>query len=254
MFSPRIIPVLLLRNRGLVKTVGFGPARYVGDPINAVKVFNQKEVDELVFLDIDATREGRGPDLEHLAQIASECFMPFTYGGGIRSVEEARAVLRTGAEKVAINTAACKDPDLVGSVSRRFGRQSVVASVDVRREPGGFAVYHTSGTIRHGAGLVEHLQDLARLGAGEVLVNDIERDGARCGYDLDLVRLAVNAVDVPVIACGGARGLDDFRAAIKAAGASAAAAGSHFVFYGPRQGVLITYPGRQDIVRAILQD
>jgi cyclase len=252
MFSPRIIPVLLLRNRGLVKTMGFGEARYVGDPINVVKVFNRKEVDELVFLDIDATREGRGPDLEHLAQIASECFMPFAYGGGLRTVAEIRSVLRAGAEKVALNTAACLDPDLVRAASARFGRQSLVGSVDVRREAGGYAVYHTGGRVRHPRGLVDHLQDLARLGCGEILLTDVERDGTGAGYDLDLVRLAVAAVDVPVIACGGARGLEDFRAAVKEAGASAAAAGSHFVFYGARRGVLITYPERRDIIRAVL--
>jgi cyclase len=252
MHSPRIIPVLTLRDRGLVKTLQFGAARYVGDPINAVKVFNQKEVDELVFLDLDATREGRGPDLEHLEEIASECFMPFAYGGGIRSLEEIRAVLRAGAEKVALNSAACLDPALVRDGAARFGRQSIIVSVDVRREQDGYAVFHTGGRIRHGTGLVEHLQAMARLGAGEFLVTSIDRDGTCAGYDLELVRTAAAAVDVPVIACGGARGLEDFRAAVQDAGAAAAAAGSHFVFCGPRRGVLITYPERKDIVAAVL--
>lgn len=241
----RVIPALLLRDRGLVKTVKFKDGRYVGDPMNAVRIFNKKEVDELVFLDISATSGRRGPDFELLRDIAGEAFMPMAYGGGVTSVDQVTTLCSMGFEKVIIGSAAYAASSLISEAASRVGSSSVVGCVDVRRTLlGRYELVSVSGTKKESVGLIDHVQALERSGAGEILVNAVDRDGTQTGYDLKLVRMVTDAVRVPVIACGGARGIDDFAAAVTEGGASAVAAGSVFVFVGPHRAVLINYPER----------
>ncbi len=247
----RVIPVLLIRNGGLVKTTKFKDPAYVGDPINAVKIFNEKEVDEIVVLDISATAENRGPDLKRIRTIAEEAFMPFAYGGGIRTVEDAQAVLGGGVEKVVINTAAVRNPNLVTEIASRFGSQSVVVSIDVHKPFfGGNKVYANSGKTSSGIDPVQFAKQMEDAGAGELLLNHIDREGTGTGYDLELIRSISAAVQVPVVACGGARNVADFKAAVSH-GASAVAAGSIFVFHGPHRAVLIQFPTQEQLVKEL---
>lgn len=243
MRRPRVIPCLLLKGRGLVKTTKFANARYLGDPINIVRIFNDKEVDELIFVDITATIERRSPPLEYIREIATECFMPLCYGGGVRSLEDMDALYAAGVEKIAINSRAVENPALIADAAKHFGSQSVVVSVDVRRTMfGKYEVRTHSGRRRTGLEPVEHARRSEEAGAGEILLTSIDRDGSMQGYDLDLVRMVSNAVRVPVIASGGAGSVEDLAAAVSVGGASAAAAGSLFVFQGPHRAVLIHYP------------
>lgn len=252
MLRTRVIPCLLLQGDGLVKTVRFKKPVYVGDPINAIKIFNEKEVDELVFLDIAASREGRGPSLQAIREFADECFMPVAYGGGVRSVDDARAVLALGVEKVVINTMALRRPQLVAELAAEFGAQAVVVSIDARKRLfGGYEVYGAGGSEPTGLKPVEHAVRMVELGAGELLVTSIDRDGTQTGYDIPLVRSIADAVAVPVIACGGAGTLDHLAQAVNEGHASAAAAGSMFVFHGRHRAVLISYPPRSELERAL---
>lgn len=252
MLRTRVIPLLLLRGTGLVKTTRFKDAKYVGDPINAIKIFNDKEVDELVLLDITASREGRGPAYAVIEEVASECFMPLAYGGGIRSVEEARRIFKLGVEKVVFNTTAWREPSVLTQASREFGAQAVVASMDVRRKLfGRYEVFVEGGTRGTGIDAVEYARRMEASGAGEILLNSIDRDGTMKGYELELVAKVTAAVGVPVIAAGGAGSVEDFSAAILQGGASAVAAGAMFVFHGPHRAVLITYPERRELERAL---
>ncbi len=251
MIRPRVIPALLLKGQGLVKTVRFKEPKYLGDPINIVRIFNDKEVDELIFLDITATNENRRPPFEMLAKITSECFMPLGYGGGIRSLEDVKTLLGLGVEKVILNTAAVEIPALVTEAAEYAGSQAVVISMDVKRGLlGRYEVFTRSGTKATGLDPVRHAQEMERRGAGELFVNSIDRDGTMQGYDLDLVRRVAEAVGIPVIACGGAGNLQHLAEAIRA-GASAAAAGSMFVFQGPLRGVLISYPSQEELRRVL---
>jgi cyclase len=246
MNKTRVIPVLLLRGHGLVKTVKFKDPKYVGDPINAVRIFNEKEVDEIVFLDIEATQEDRGPDFELLTDIASEAFMPMTYGGGITTVDQVRRIFELGFEKVIINSAAYKNPGLIAESVSIFGSQSIVGCVDVRKTLlGRYELCSTSARIKEKGSLAEHLMTLTKSGIGEILVNAIDRDGTMGGYDLKLLCEVSATVTVPVIACGGAGNIDHFVQAVQDGGASAVAAGSLFVFMGPHRAVLINYPERR---------
>jgi cyclase len=239
----RVIPCLLLRNGGLVKTVKFADAKYVGDPINAVRIFNEKEVDELVFLDISATPAGRGPNLELVRDIATESFMPFGYGGGVRTIEQVASLVALGVEKVVLNTVATEQPGFVREASRLVGSSSVVVSIDVRRSLfGKYEVVTCSGTRRTGLDPVEWARRVEDLGAGEIFLTAVDRDGTQKGYDVPLLRQVTDAVSIPVIASGGAGSLEDFRAAVCEGRASAVAAGSLFVFHGRHRAVLITYP------------
>jgi imidazole glycerol-phosphate synthase subunit HisF len=247
MLRTRVMPCLLLRNRGLVKTVRFKNATYVGDPINTVRIYNQMEVDELIFLDITATREGKDPQFKLVAEIASECFMPFTYGGGIRTIDDIAKVHNLGAEKVAFNSAAAETPELVTQAARRFGSQAVIVSMDVKRKLfGRYAVYTGSGATNTGHDPVTYAKQMEARGAGELLLTSIDQDGTFDGYDLELIGQVANAVGIPVIACGGAGKTDDFAAAV-AAGASAVAAGSMVVFQGRNRSVLINFPSRAEL-------
>jgi cyclase len=252
MLRTRVMPCLLLRRRGLVKTVKFKDANYVGDPINTVRIFNEKEVDELIFLDIQATPDGRPPQFELLGEIADECFMPFTYGGGLRTLDAIERVLKRGAEKVALNTIAHEDPYLVRTAARRFGRQSIVASIDAARGMlGKYRVFTRGGSVNTGEDPVTCARRMEDLGAGEILLTSMDRDGTLEGYDLELIRRVTEAVGIPVIACGGAGGIEDFVQAVKGAGASAVAAGSLVVYQGRNRAVLVGFPEKRELKRAL---
>jgi cyclase len=234
---------------GLVKTVRFKNPTYVGDPINVVRILNEKEVDELIFLDIDASVEKRGPRFDYLEQVTSECFMPVGYGGGVKTVDDARRLLSLGIEKVCVNTAAAERPQLVGELAAVLGSQSVVVAIDVRSDLWGrYQVMINNGSKKTGKKVVEYARHVESLGAGEILVNSVDRDGTMTSYDLPLVKLVASAVNIPVIACGGAGKLDDFHQAVTEGGASAVAAGSLFVFQGPHRAVLVTYPERRQLL------
>jgi cyclase len=245
--TPRVIPCLLLKNNGLYKTVRFKEPRYVGDPINAVRILNDKEVDEIVFLDIEAARQKRSPNFDLIADIASEAFMPFAYGGGVTSVEQARRLFGIGVEKVVLNSSAVHTPGLVSDVSTIAGASSVVVSLDVKKSwLGRYIVWTNAGTVNSGLDPAELALDMERRGAGEILLTSIDRDGVMGGYDLDLISLVASRVSIPVIACGGAGSLTHFSEALDR-GASAVAAGSMFVFHGKHRAVLITYPDGQKL-------
>ena len=242
MLATRVIPCLLLKGAGLVKTIRFKDPKYVGDPINAVKIFNEKEVDELIFLDITATREQREPPFAIIEQIASECFMPVAYGGAVTSVEQAARIIALGIEKIVINAAALRTPELVRRLSDRIGASSTVVGIDVKKDLfGRYRVYDHSRQKTIDSSPAEQATRMAAAGAGEIFLNDVTRDGTGAGFDLDLVRHVTSAVDVPVIVCGGAGGLEDLRLATTA-GASAVAAGSLFVYMGKHRAVMINYP------------
>jgi cyclase len=251
MYRARVIPCLLLSGERLVKTVRFKQPTYVGDPINAVKIFNDREVDELAILDITATPERRDPPFEHLREIAGECFMPLSYGGGIRTIEQARRLFGLGVEKVLINTAAADHPALLASIAGEYGSQAVIAGIDVKKDwLGRTRVFNRAGCNNTGREPVEYATSMANAGAGEILLNSIERDGTMSGYDLDLITQVSRAVSIPLVACGGAGSIEHLAAAI-AAGASAVAAGSLFVFAGPRRAVLINYPSAAELRAAV---
>jgi cyclase len=250
MLLPRVIPCLLLRDGGLVKTVRFKDAKYVGDPINAIKIFNDKRVDELIVLDITANRARREPNYALIDEIASECFMPLCYGGAVTSVAQAKRIVNLGVEKVAVNNAALARPELIGELASQLGAQSVVACLDVKKSwTGAYRVYDSAKQKVTDKDPFEHAALLVRMGAGEVLINNVDRDGTQQGYDHDLVRRFTAKLRVPLIACGGAWTKDDLRTVVKDSGASAAAAGSMFVFEGPHRAVLISYPPYPELVR-----
>jgi len=244
----RIIPCLLLRNNGLVKTVKFKDSTYIGDPVNTVKIFNEKEVDEIFFLDIDATRFKKEPPYELIQNIASECFMPFAYGGGIHSLQQIERIIKSGAEKIIINTQAFLGKNFLKDAVHQFGSSTIAVSVDVKREfLKGNIVYIKGGTQSTGINPVDYAREIENTGAGEILINSIDRDGVMEGYDIELIKSISNSIKIPLIACGGAGRLSDFGLAVKQGGASAAAAGSFFVFHGKRRAVLITYPSYSEI-------
>jgi cyclase len=243
----RIIPILLLKKGYLYKTRKFTSETYLGDPINSIRIFNEKEVDELVFLDIEAGKTGAAPDISVLKDIAGECFMPLSYGGGLRSVEMARKILAIGFEKLVVNTAAWTNPSFVTELVERFGSSSVVGSIDVKRNwLGKEQVLIRGGTEKIKPGPEEWARRMEELGVGEILINSIDRDGEMAGYDLELVKRIASSVSVPVVAAGGAGSIDDMRRAIRDAGASAAAAGAMFVFQGKHRAVLISYPAAKE--------
>jgi cyclase len=243
MLRPRIIPCLLLQNGGLVKTVGFGAPKYVGDPINAIKIFNEKEADELIVLDIDATVKGLEPNFRLIAQFAAECRMPLCYGGGFKNVEQAKRTIALGVEKVALSSAAIADRELLRAIALEIGNQSVVFVLDVkRRKNGEFEVWTHNGTRNTGSTPFQLAREAAALGAGEIVVNSIDNDGRMTGYDLELAQKMRECVSVPITVLGGAGALSDIGQLIAACGVVGAAAGSLFVFKGPYRAVLINYP------------
>ncbi|GIU70033.1 MAG: putative imidazole glycerol phosphate synthase subunit hisF2 [Candidatus Woesearchaeota archaeon] len=244
---PRVIPVLLLKNAGLVKTKKFKEAKYVGDPINAVKIFNEKEVDELIFLDITASKEKKKPNLKLLDEIATECFMPLCYGGGIKTIEDIKSIINAGVEKVALNSIAIENPLFVKQASDIFGSSTIVVSIDIKKKFWGKkSIYTYSGTQSTGMDPLKFAHQMQKNGAGELLVNSIDNDGMMQGYDYELIKQISKEVDIPVIACGGAGNLSHLKEAYNA-GASALAAGSMFVFHGQHRAVLINYPSQKEL-------
>lgn len=248
MLLPRVIPCLLLKGDGLVKGIHFKDHRYIGDPINAVQLFNTMEVDELLFLDILATAENRIVNLELIQRIADQCLMPFGVGGGIQNVSQIRDILKAGSEKVCLNTYALLNPDLIREASEIFGRQSIVVSIDIKKNLlGKYHVFTHCGSRLFSKDLQQVIQQVADSGAGEILLNNIDRDGTMEGYDLALIKEAAESVEIPVIASGGAGSIQDLCNGIRDGHASAVAAGSLFVFHGPRRAVLINYPTHEEL-------
>lgn len=253
MLKTRIIPCLLLKEKGLVKTVKFENPRYVGDPLNAIKIFNEKEAHELVFLDITATKEKRVPTSELVTQISDECLMPLAVGGGIRKIEDVQRLLKAGAEKVVLNTIAVENQNFVKEAANAFGNQSITVSIDVKKSFfGKYEVFINSGKKNTKLNPVEFAKEIEQKGAGEIFINSIDLDGTCEGYDLKLIKMVSDVVSIPVIACGGAGNIVDFRRAVLEGGASAVAAGSMFVFHGRRQAVLINFPNKDEIRRVFL--
>lgn len=248
----RIIPALLLRGTGFVKTRNFKDPVYLGDCYNTVRLFNEKEADELMILDITATPEKKPININLLRDIASECFMPLSYGGGIRNMEDMRQLFKAGFEKVSLNTEAAKNSQLIQEASREFGEQSIIISIDIKRKMfGSYEVYVNGGRQGTGIDPVTAAKRAVDFGAGEILLNSIDRDGTMSGYDIEIIRKVADAVSVPLIACGGAGSLSHFRNAIHKGGASAVAAGSFFVFTGKHRAVLITYPSQRDAEKEV---
>lgn len=253
MVRPRLIPCLLLANRGLVKTFKFANPKYVGDPINAIRIFNDKEVDELIVLDIEASKQKRDPYYDQIEEFAGECFMPLCYGGGISSIEQVQRLYSIGVEKVAIQTSALCDLDLVSQIAARYGRQAVVVSIDVKKNLlGQHRLYSAAEGKTLNRGWLDFLKEAVSAGAGEILLTAVDRDGTLSGMDLALIEAAAAACSAPLIASGGAASLNDIRGAIRA-GADAVAAGAFFVFHGRHRAVLITYP-KYDEITAMMSE
>lgn len=253
MIKTRVLPSLLLRGAGLVKTVRFKDPTYLGDPRNVVRIFNEREVDELLILDITATTEGRCPQFDLMREIVSEAFMPVAYGGGIRNLEDARKMLALGVEKVVVNTYAVENPDFIRRAAEVFGSQSVVVCMDIKMDFWGrYVVYTYGGKKKSSYSPVALAKQMEESGAGELIVNSVDRDGTMQGFDIDLIRSVTQAVRIPVIACGGAGKVEDLGDAVLQGGASAVAAGSLFVFQGKHRAVLISYPP-PDVLTRIFQ-
>ncbi|WP_417740138.1 AglZ/HisF2 family acetamidino modification protein [Rosistilla oblonga] len=246
MLRSRIIPCLLIDNRGLVKTVGFKDPKYVGDPLNAVRIFNEKEVDELVVLDIRASAEKREPDFKMIENLAAECRMPLCYGGGITNADQAKRIVSLGVEKVAISSAVVRDSTLVTRVAEAVGRQSVVVVVDVKRSMfGRYALFTGNGKVKSKQDPFDFALLAQQAGAGEIVVNSIDNDGTMGGYDLKLAQRMREIVDLPITVLGGAGKLTDIASLVQRFGLVGAACGSFFVFKGKYRAVLISYPTAQ---------
>jgi cyclase len=243
MSQVRIIPVLLLKDGGLYKTIKFGKENYVGDPINTVKIFNEKEADELVLLDYHASLDKRTPDFTKIAEIAGEAFMPMAYGGGIRNLDQAIKVFDGGFEKVVLNSVLFNNLSIIGEIGNIYGAQSVVASIDVKKNLfGKQKVCSVSGTRKSDLDPVDWAKTLEEAGAGEIFLNSVDKDGTWEGYDIPLIKAVSAAVKIPVVACGGAGNMADFEKAVREGGASAVAAGSLFVYQRKGMGVLVSFP------------
>lgn len=256
MLLPRIIPCLLVKDKGLVKTIHFNNPKYVGDPINAVRIFNEKEVDELIVLDIDATSNGAEPDYEMIEKLAAECRMPLCYGGGVKRLEQVQRILELGVEKIAISSITVEHPQLVTELAERVGSQSVVVVLDVKRYSigGGYEVYTQNGRKKTGKCPIVFAKQLERLGVGEIVINSIDNDGLMKGYDIDLVKKVRESISVPITVLGGAGSLQDIGRLINKFGVIGAAAGSLFVFKGVYRAVLINYPNRAEKDALILDN
>lgn len=248
MLQTRVIPVLLLRNNELVKTTQFKKDKYVGDPINAIKIFNDKEVDELIVLDIDASKNNTEPNYELIESFASECFMPICYGGGVKTLEQMKKIFRLGIEKISINTGNLESYDLVKEAIETFGAQSIVLSIDIKKSLfGSYYIYNHAKKRKAKQTLDQYLDDIDKLGVGELFINSVDNDGMQKGYDLQLIKKVESKVSMPLVVCGGASSLDDFKTVKDNCKVSGLAAGSFFVFHGPFNAVLISYPKYQDL-------
>ncbi len=243
----RVIPTLLIRNGGLVKSVKFDNHKYVGDPLNAVRIFNEKEVDEIVVIDINKSTQQKVPDFELIGQICSEAFMPLAYGGGISTMDDIKRLLYQGAEKVILQSAAFDNISLISEAAARFGSQSIVVCMDVKKNIlGGYKVFRNNGKKSTDLNPAVWAKSLENAGAGEIIINSIAHDGTYKGYEIPLIEMVANASNIPVVALGGASSISDFVKAVNA-GASAVAAGSMFIFQRPHQAVLVTYPSSETL-------
>lgn len=247
---PRIIPVLLYDDRDLIKTINFKERTYLGDPVNAVKIFNRKGIDELSVLDIGATKNQREPDFELLKDIASEAFMPLSCGGGITNIDQVHELLAIGYEKVVINSELIKHPELIRKSAEAFGSQSIVASIDAKIVNGEYRCVINDGEELINKNPIDLAKEAEKLGAGEIIINSVDRDGMMQGYDIELVRSVVDTVKIPVTAIGGAGGIQDLKKVIEEGHAHAAAGGSMFVYYGRLKAVLITAPSEEELLNA----
>jgi cyclase len=254
MYRPRIIPCLLLKGQGLVKSIKFKDHRYIGDPINAVKIFNDKQADELIFLDVFASKENRCVSIDLVKKLGDECNMPFTVGGGVQTISQIKDLIQSGAEKVSINSAAVSRPHFIKEASSEFGSSTIVVSIDVKKKfMGGERVFVKNGSSASQYRPEEFARIMQDNGAGELLINSIEDDGMMSGYNTDLIKRISDVVDIPVIACGGAGSVSDLVSAVTNGGASASAAGSLFVFHGPRRAVLINLPAKEEMKKPFAQ-
>ena len=252
MLQTRIIPCLLLKDDSLVKTVNFKNPVYIGDPVNTARIFNELEVDELVFLDIAATNNNRNPDFKILSELANECFMPLAYGGGINTFEDAKKIFKIGIEKIIINSAAFTNPTIITELAAHFGNQAIVASIDVKRNMfGNYNVFSNSGKKKQKLNPVAWAQKLEQLGAGEILLTAIHQEGTWNGFDIDLLEKVSNAVNIPVIANGGAASINDIGKAVKQGCASAVSLGSMVVYQNKGMGVLVNFPNKTDLDNAL---
>lgn len=251
MLRNRVLPVLLVKDNGLVKTVRFREPKYVGDPINAIRIFNEKEVDELVLLDITASANGRGPNFELVNDVASECFMPLAYGGGVRDVDDAKKLFSMGVEKVILRASAARDPQVIARIAEFAGASSVAVSIDVRRSRLRRLHLHLPGSGLDGdPDWLGHMQRVIDAGAGEIVLQSVDRDGTMSGMDLALIKQAADTCSVPLVAVGGVSSLGDIGAGI-VAGADAVGAGAFFVYHGSRRAVLITYPSYSELTKTL---
>ena len=247
MLRPRIIPCLLVKDKGLVKTVNFKNPKYVGDPINAVRIFNEKEVDELMVVDIDATAENREPDYKMIENLAAECRMPLCYGGGVKTVEQAQRIFSLGVEKIAISSAAVENTSLISDIAKVVGTQSVIVVIDVKKKLlGGYEVCTHNGKKKTGKDPVEFAKQVQKLGAGEIVINSIDNDGVMKGFDFTIIDKIRQAVTIPITVLGGAGSLDDISKVIEKYKIIGVSAGSLFVFKGVYKAVLINYPSKID--------
>lgn len=247
-FKNRVIPCLLLQNNGLVKTTKFRKPVYVGDPINAIKIFNDKEVDELILLDIDASKTSKEPEYKFIKEIAGECFMPLCYGGGIKNLQQAYTLFSLGVEKLSLQTQLYSSLDLLSQISTDFGRQSVVVSVDIKKNLfGKYEIFSSAQNKTLKLNWMKFIEYAIEAGAGEIMINSVDRDGTMSGVDSGLIAEAASICNVPLIAMGGVGKIEDIKVAIDS-GADAVAAGAYFVFHGPHRAVLITYPKYKDLL------
>ncbi|MFN6944456.1 MAG: AglZ/HisF2 family acetamidino modification protein [Cytophagaceae bacterium] len=244
----RVIPVLLIKNGGLYKGVKFKNHKYIGDPINAVKIFNEKEVDELMLLDISATPGSKEPDYRLISNISGEAFMPIGYGGGLNSINQVKRVLYDGVEKVVLNSNVFGNYKLIEDIASSSGSQSIVVSIDIKKNLFGKAeVYSHCGTVNTHKDPLEYAKELENAGVGELIIQSVDKDGTYSGYDLKLLKKISESVNIPIIASCGAAGIEDFQKAVIEGGASAVAAGSLFVFFSNAKGVLINYPSQEEL-------
>jgi imidazole glycerol-phosphate synthase subunit HisF len=244
MLFPRIIPCLLVHNKGLVKTTKFRDPKYVGDPINAVKIFNEKEVDELIVLDIDASRYDKEPDYKMIENLAAECRMPFCYGGGIKTLSQAQRIFSLGVEKIAVSSIVIENPQIIAEVAKRVGNQSVVVVFDIKKKvlSNKYELYILNGTKPTGIDPISFAVEMEKLGAGEIIINSIDQDGLMKGYDINLINKIKEVINIPLTVMGGAGKLEDIGQVIEQHGIIGVAAGSMFVFKGKYRAVLINYP------------
>lgn len=253
MLRTRVIPCLQLIDESLVKTIRFKKYNYIGDPINTIRIFNELEVDELAFLDIRASKQKRNPNLKLLSEIANECFMPLSYGGGVRDFDTARKIFQIGFEKIIVNTYAYENKEFIKKLAEHFGNQSVIISIDVKKNIfGNYGIYFYDGTKKVKYTVVEWAKIVEELGAGELLLTSINRDGTWEGYDTDIIKAVTESVNIPVIANGGAGNIEHIVKAVKKGGASAAGVGSMVVYQKKDMGVLVNFPDKLELERSLM--